>query len=94
MVQSSMECRKDLVKLLLLQSDVVIEKITSKFRKILYDEHSKNFDQTHLQMEESQQPLITTLKIDDIKSRKLQIKYYKEINTKWRYVSETPRKIP
>ena len=62
MVQSSMECRKDLVKLLLLQSDVVIEKITSKFRKILYDEHSKNFDQTHLQTEQQQQPLITTLK--------------------------------
>ena len=38
---------RDLVKLLLLQSDVVIEKITSKFQKILYDEHSKNFDQTH-----------------------------------------------
>ena len=52
MVQSSMECRKDQVKLLLLQSDVVIEKITSKFRKILYDEHSKNFDQTHLQTEQ------------------------------------------
>ena len=41
---------RDLIKSLLLESEVAIEKINSDVHKCQYDKYSNNFDQKHFEM--------------------------------------------
>ena len=62
------KAEKDLVKLLLFESDVVIEKINLDIQQHLLEKYPNNFDNKRLQMEKNQAPLIYKLKKDVIKS--------------------------
>lgn len=53
------KAEKDLVKLLLFESDVVIEKINLDIQQHLLEKYPDNLNNKRLQMEENQEPLIT-----------------------------------
>ena len=55
------KAEKDLVKLLLFESNVIIEKINLDIQHLL-EEYPNNLDNKHLQMEKNQAPLVYKLK--------------------------------
>ena len=56
------KAEKDLVKLLLFESDVVIEKIKLNIQQHLLEEYPDNLDNKRLQMEKNQAPLVYKFK--------------------------------
>ena len=56
------KAEKDLVKLLLFESDAVIEKINLDIQQHLLEEYPDNLDNKRLQMEKNQAPLVYKLK--------------------------------
>ena len=52
------KAEKDLVKLRLFESDVVIEKINLDIQQHLLEEYPDNSNNKRLQMEENQEPLV------------------------------------